>query len=306
MHHVKQWLLSGAAVLLIITGIALGLALLVGSPLAGAMLRLALLGAGALVMMWLTLWLLAQPATRHTTGRQAHAGGRQVRLARLHCKLDDPYDPRSFQQFLVQPLLLAGDLRAGGTYQTPLEVIERELLGYVRQLEHTHHGRMAVDIRWKRNSLTIVLTFLTAYEFLAQYHDFVESIRLIRRQIQGLAQNARRWYHQATGRNLAVQADLIMDARTPTTSPARRSQSATYASRFARAMPPAAHSEVRVNIYGFSFPALLNCLVLLFVFLLGTVLAAVVGCSVFGDHDGCMQLTQEIASWLAPFLDPKK
>jgi hypothetical protein len=163
---------------------------------------------------------------------------------------------------------------------------------------------MMVDIRLKRNSLTIALTFLAAYEFLAQYHDFVESIRLIRHQIQGLTQNATRWYEQATGRKLTVQANLIMDAHAPNKRPARRARAATYASRFEKAAPSAAHSEVRVNIYGFSFPALLlTCLVILFVFLLGAGLVAALGCSAFADQNGCARLVQEIVSWLARLLD---
>jgi hypothetical protein len=226
-----------------------------------------------------------------------------VRLARLQVKLDDLHAPRSFEQFLVQPLLLVGDPQSGGVYQTPLQVMERELLGYVRQLEHTHRGRMTVDIRLKRNSLTIALTFLAAYEFLAQYHDFVESIRLIRRQIQGMTQNATHWYDQATGRKLTVQANLMMDAHAPNKRPAHRKRAATYASRFEKAAPPAAHSEVRINIYGFSFPALLlTCLVALFVFLLGAGLVAALGCSAFADQNACARLVQEMMSWLARLL----
>jgi hypothetical protein len=312
MHHIRQWLLSGAAILLIITGIALGLVLLATSPFADRFVRPALPAVGAVLMILFTLWLLEQSATSSTKGgtpsqtqRKAHHGGRQVHLARLQVKLDDPHAPRSFEQFLAQPLLLVSDPQSGGIYQTPLQVMERELLGYVRQLEHTHHGRMTVDIRLKRNSLTIALTFLAAYEFLAQYHDFAESIRLIRRQIQGMTQNATRWYEQATGRKLTVQSNLIMDAHSPNKRSARRARAATYASRFEKAAPTAAHSEVRVNIYGFSFPALLlTCLVALFVFLLGAGLVAALGCSAFADQNACARLVQEIVSWLARLLDP--
>jgi hypothetical protein len=149
--------------------------------------------------------------------RADRGGLPMVRLAHFHYHLDDPRDPQSFAIFLNEPIFLLEVELELGRDDTPLQVIEDALVNYGQQVEHVHGNRLLVDVTLRRGSLTIGLTILAAYEFLAQYHDFIESIQLLRRQIGHLLNEVSHWYHSLTGGKLDVQSNITIDA--PTINP---------------------------------------------------------------------------------------
>ena len=141
-----------------------------------------------------------------------------VKVATMHLKLDDPLDPQRFEQFLDQPLFSTGDEHISTAKKSSSQVLESAILSYVREIEEAYSGCLSVDVDLRRGSFTIGLTFLAVYEFVAQYHDFVESITTLQGQIRDLVQDASKWYRAMNGRDIRVYSDISIEPPVPRTS----------------------------------------------------------------------------------------
>lgn len=129
-------------------------------------------------------------------------------VARIKFKLEDPVDPGTFSQFLDQPMMITRQESSSRRRKTPCQILEESVFRYAKQLEKAHRRRLMVNVTIKRGSFVIGLSFLAAYDFLAQYHDFVESITLMRKQVGGLVQDASDWYRILTGRDFRVESSI--------------------------------------------------------------------------------------------------
>ena len=134
-----------------------------------------------------------------------------IKLATVDLRLDDPEDRQAFEQFLDQPIFSAGEAHVSAAVKTPSQLFEDAILSYVHEIEEEYGGTLSVQVNLHRGSFAIGLTFFAAYEFLAQYHDFTESIGTIRRQIRELVQDASKWYRQQTGRDICVHSTVSIE-----------------------------------------------------------------------------------------------
>lgn len=129
-------------------------------------------------------------------------------MERIEFKLEDPMDSNTFSQFLDQPMMITRQESSSRRRKTPCQILEESVFRYAKQFEEANYRRLMVDVSIKRGSFVIGLSFLAAYDFLARYHDFVESITLMRKQIEGLVQDASDWYRILTGRDIQVESSI--------------------------------------------------------------------------------------------------
>jgi hypothetical protein len=262
------------------------------------------------VLIGLILWLLvnvlgvshSEPATstrRRRSGRARRANAQRsppLRLAHLHYRLDDPRDPQAFNGFLDQLLLIAQANPADGHYHTPIQLIEQAVVRAVRELEQRHQGRVTVEVKLSRSSLTLGLTFLAAYEFLAQYHDFVESVRLIQQQLRRVIGDASRWYYLLMERELQVETDVAIES-SETLAAQRAALEASEAASGAANPPPVSSNtnEVRIHIYPPSLGgSLVNWLILILLTIIFVIVVLMLYCQVGVTGDGCQQIWQRM------------
>ena len=223
-----------------------------------------------------------------------------IELAVLQYELFDADEPAIFTGFLDQPLLVQTGAQPAAGFNTPGQVIENAVLAYIKQVEERHQGQITTNVRIMRGSLTISLAFLSVYGFLAQYHDFVESLAMLRQQMQGLMHQVNSWYYNENGREICVRSDVQL--KSP--ADARQSQAATPVD-YVGAGPPfgvsttvtPAHNDIRIHVAN---SALVNWLTLLLgVLLLAQSLLVAFYLLCVGDNDApiCAALFEQFKQW---------
>jgi hypothetical protein len=237
-----------------------------------------------------------------------NSGSPVVRLAHFHYHLDDPRDPQSFAIFLDEPIFLLEVELELGCDDTPFQVIEDALVNYVRQVEHVHHHRLTVDLTLGRGSLTIGLTILAVYEFLAQYHDFIESVQLLQRQIAHLLREVTHWYRSLTGGELRIQSDMTIDSPTPDAQNAANSTPNYPPADGAGVQPitiinsptpPPSPPGVQVIVYSASAGSpFWGCLAAGLVLMLVVLVALIWGCQVLYPPETCAWVWRDFLRWL--------
>lgn len=230
-----------------------------------------------------------------------------VELAALRYELSDMAEPTQFANFLDRPLLVKPNAPPNTAYATPAQVVEETILAYVKAMEAACGGRVTSSVSITRGSLTISLAFLSVYGFLAQYHDFVESLSLLRLQIQGLMQQVNHWYYGESGREVQVRSHVQL------TSPAAARQQAAKAALagatngipfgVSTTVTPA-HNDIRIHVAtGSLVNGLLTLLLgVLIVFQL-LVLIAYLTCLGRNGAAICVDLAAQFAPWFDHFVD---
>ena len=177
---------------------------------------------------------------------------RIIQLAAIRYEITDSEEPDTLVAFLDQPLLM----RQG----TPGQVLENAILAYVKQLESACQGQVTTSVSITRGSLTIALSFVSAYGFIAQYHDFVESLTLLRRQIQSLLHQTSGWYLTARGRELQVKSDVQIESpaaallRSPgAVQRSRQADESAEPLQINNSVTPA-HNDIRIHVATSSLP----------------------------------------------------
>lgn len=248
--------------------------------------------------LWLAVEKMAGPWQRfwaaillmgHRDSEASSAKGRSERmrpLARLHYVLSDPVDPASLDAFLDHPVLTT----QGNQFQrhgTPAQMVEDAVFDFAQDVERACAGRVTCDVAVKRGSLSITLTFFTAYGLIAQYHDFVESITLLRRQMQALLQRTSSWYRATTGRDMQVHADVSIASPTS----AHPDKGAADEQRTYGCAPAALPgNDVRINVHVFSLAQTpMGCLALSIILLISGFLLAGVLCLQLESRDVCQE-----------------
>ena len=139
------------------------------------------------------------------------AGPNPVEIAKLRYTLDDPDDRKEFDKFLDEPAFMTLDEEI----VTPAQLVETVALDMVRTIERQYHGNIIAETKVARGSLTLLfgLTALDAITLLANYHDVVESIELIRRQTQSIFSKLTNTYREKTDRDAKISSEIEVVSR---------------------------------------------------------------------------------------------
>ena len=204
-------------------------------------------------------------------------------IATLHYTIDDPLAPDGFNGFLDEPVLtLHGP--AFRRDEPPARTLEQAVRALLADVDARHAGQLSVRIEVQRGSLTLGLTVLGAYEFVAQYQDFLQSVHLLREQIESLFQTTASQYHARTGHRARVDSDISIEP--PAAHVRSHVQQARHADRaqtseeFTARPSSRADADVRITVQ--TAPPLagaLTCLLVLLVAALAALLLAAVGCA---------------------------
>ncbi len=237
---------------------------------------------GLLAVLWRELdWPLAPPVLSNSeisSSTQLNAGDApHWPIATLYYTIDDPLAPGDFNRFLDEPVLtLHGP--AFRRDEPPARTLEQAVRALLADVDEEYAGQLSVRIDVQRGSLTLGLTVLGAYQFLAQYQDFLTSVHTLRNQIETLFQTTASQYHAHTGHRAHVDSDMSIEPSTFSPSDARRPTTAN-----AEVAPrPTSYADTDVRITVQTAPPLagaLTCGLVLLVAALTALLLATVGCA---------------------------
>ncbi|MEZ4710760.1 MAG: hypothetical protein R3A44_26415 [Caldilineaceae bacterium] len=280
-----------------------------------------LLSAASLAVLLITLWARrrwrAKSPSPHVQHRfaandmrpenPAPANSAVIELANLRYEIFDADEPALFADFLDQPLLVKVGAQPGG-YDTPGQVIENAIWSYVQQLEAACRGQVTANLRIARGSLTISLAFLSVYGFLAQYHDFVESLTMLRRQMQGLMRQVNSWYLMESGRELRVRSDIQL--KSPAEARQQVAKAAIKDAAVGDGFPlgitttvTPAHNDIRIHVANSGLISWLLAL-LLGVSVVIQILIGVIYVTCLRDVSttSCTELLGQILKWFGDFV----
>ncbi len=200
-------------------------------------------------------------------------------IARLRYTIDDPLAADQFNAFLDEPVLtLHGP--AFRRDEPPARTLEQAVRALLANIDEEHAGQLSVRIDVQRGSLTLGLTVLAAYEFVAQYQEFLQSVHLLRDQIESLFHTTASQYHARTGRRARVDSDVSVEPPAAHVRKMRHAAAANPNGKFTPHPSSYADADVRITLQtGPPLAGALTCALVLLIAALAALLLGAVGCA---------------------------